>query len=179
MAFITIFVADFFFCTIFFVLAQETKIQASFISRYHFGQGSPHPSKETDYNSLVRKDVQLWYCFTLKNFCQRLLWPTTLGSFVIVVFLRVVNSGNNYQFNGMHLGILLSCCRVRSVSYEVWNHCELDQWRNRTQHFLSTMWVNTLRPEQNDQHFVDNIFQYIFFNEIALISTRTLLDLWR
>ena len=38
------------------------------------------------------------------------------------------------------------------------------------------LWINTLRPRRNEQHFVDDIFKRIFFNENVWISTKISLN---
>ena len=40
---------------------------------------------------------------------------------------------------------------------------------------LMTWWFNTLRPRRNEQHFADDIFKRIFFNENVWISIKILL----
>ena len=38
--------------------------------------------------------------------------------------------------------------------------------------YLSQSWLNTLRPRRNEQHFADDIFKLIFFNENVWISIK-------
>ena len=42
----------------------------------------------------------------------------------------------------------------------------VSSWRGRYQ------WLNTLRPRRNEQHFTDDIFKCIFFNENVWISIK-------
>ena len=44
----------------------------------------------------------------------------------------------------------------------------LISWRNNITYSI----VNTLRPRRNEQHFADDIFKRIFFNENVIISTK-------
>ena len=77
------------------------------------------------------------------------------------------------QLFGSTVVQMLPCC-LSALSYyfsepilinknHQWNHAELQMSYIAT--YPRGQWVNTLRPRRNLQHFTDDIFKRIFFNE--------------